>query len=58
MSESKSVQTSPRRKRYFQPAIAKLTLKDAKAILETRAIPGDEQAKKLLEAINQRLGSK
>jgi hypothetical protein len=57
MAASKSVpnSTHKRRKPYEPPAVTKLTPEAAKTILETKSIPGDEQAEKLLEAIRTRL---
>jgi hypothetical protein len=44
-----------RRKPYKAPALTQLTPEAAKTILETKSIPGDKQAEKLLEAIRTRL---
>jgi len=57
MAASKSVPniTNKRRKPYKTPALTKLTPETARTILETKSIPGDKQAEKLLEAIRTRL---
>jgi len=41
------------RKPYKPPMLAKLSPKRAKAVLETKSIPGDEQAAKLLKEISR-----
>jgi hypothetical protein len=47
--------TNKRRKPYKPPALTKLTPETARTILETKSIPGDKQAEKLLETIRTRL---
>jgi len=56
MSASKLVPTSTnkRRKPYEKPTATTLTREAAKAILESKSIPGDEQAEKLMEGIRMR----
>lgn len=44
-----------KRKPYKPPTLTKLTAEAAKALLEAKAIPGDQQAEKLLQAIKSRL---
>ena len=41
------------RKPYKPPMLAKLSPKRAKVVLETKSIPGDEQAAKLLKEISR-----
>jgi hypothetical protein len=46
------------RKPYKEPAIKKLTLEEAKKVLEAQSDPTDENTEKLLAEINRRLGVK
>jgi hypothetical protein len=56
MSESKtSVPGAHNRLPYNKPVLTKLTPEEAKAKLETKSIPGDEQERQLMEAINSAL---
>jgi hypothetical protein len=55
MSASK---TSPKRRPYNKPALKKLTPEEAEAELKAKAIPGDEQAQQLMDAIRVRLEEK
>jgi hypothetical protein len=58
VSARKSVSGARKRKPYRQPAVKKLTLEEAKKVLEAKSIPGDEQAEQLLKQINRRLETK
>jgi hypothetical protein len=59
VSKSKPVLSSvPKRKPYNRPTVTKLTPEEAKAVLEAKGIPGNEEARQLLEAIRLRLGEK
>jgi hypothetical protein len=44
-----------KRKSYKRPTLTKLTAEEAKALLEAKAIPGDEHAQQLLEAARRQL---
>jgi hypothetical protein len=56
VSASKSVPSSTRKRRpYNQPTLIKLTLEEAKAALDSKAAPGDEQAEQLHKAIKSEL---
>ena len=55
MSASKAVMNPRKRKPYKQPAIKKLTLEEAKKVLQAQCNPTDENTKKLLTEINRRL---
>jgi hypothetical protein len=58
VSKPKAARGKKRRKPYMPPTLTKLSPVEAKRILEANAIPGDKQAKKLLEEINRHLPSK
>lgn len=47
-----------RKEPFKQPAIKKLTLEQAKKVLESQSDPADENGAKLLEEINRRLKGK
>jgi hypothetical protein len=55
-SSPSSVPNTP--KPYSQPTSKKLTLEEAKAVLEAKGVPGDENVQKLLDVIRLRLGAK
>ena len=46
-----SLSGAHKRRPYKKPALTKLTTEEAKAVLEAKSIPGDEQAEKVREAI-------
>lgn len=57
MSASNSALSSiPKRRPYNRPILTKLAPEEAKTELEAKAIPGDEQARQLLETLRLRLG--
>ena len=55
MSAIKAAINPRKRKPYKQPAIKKLTLEEAKKVLQAQSDPTDENTKKLLTEINRRL---
>jgi hypothetical protein len=55
VSPRKSVPPSVPKRRYSPPTLTKLTPEEALAALKERSIPGDEQAKKLRDAITSGL---
>jgi hypothetical protein len=60
VSASKSHPPSARQKPkpYSPPTVKELTLGEAKAVLETKGAPDDENVKKVLNAVRLRLGEK
>jgi len=55
VSARKSVKLCVPKRRYKPPTATKLTPEEAMAVLEAKSIPGDEQAKKLRDAITSGL---
>ncbi len=58
MSDRKSASGQEKRKPYTAPTVTKLTPQQAKSKLEAQAIPGDQQAEKLLREIDRNLPGK